>query len=230
MNLNYILFDLDGTLTASAPGIKAAIRYALTELGRPIPDDATLDLFIGPPLTDSFYEHCGIREAELREAVLLYREYYNTKGAFESLPYPGVQEMLEALNKSGLTLAVCSAKPQDMVERILSHFELRQYFSCVVGAFEEGVRSDKESLIKAALTELEGEIEQAAKKSIMVGDRYYDVEGAKAHGMPCVGVSYGYAPMGELAEAGADYLAASAEELTGLILSLAADTDDAGRC
>ena len=97
-----VLFDLDGTLTESGPGIISSVRYALAKMGRPVPDDATLDRFIGPPLLDSFRDLCGFDPAEVTVAIAAYREHYATDGQYNNSVYDGIPELLDGLGPAPL--------------------------------------------------------------------------------------------------------------------------------
>lgn len=198
LNYESVLFDLDGTLTDSAPGILNSIRYALERMGRPVPDAATLNAFIGPPLLDSFQRHCGLSSEESREALRLYRERFATKGLLENSVYPGVVGMLEALKARGLKIILATSKPEAFARRILDHFGLTRFFDAIHGATMDERRSRKAEVIAWALAH-SGEIGRA----VMVGDRANDIEGARANGIAAIGVLWGYGDEAELRRAGA---------------------------
>lgn len=195
----YILFDLDGTLTESAPGIINSIRYTLDKLGlRPMTDEE-LKRFVGPPLIESFTRYCGLSHEEAEHAVDVYREYFSEKGLFENAVYPGIPECLGALKSAGKKLAVATSKPQVFCERIIKHFGIDGYFDAVVGIPLDREDMTKAEVIKSAM-ELLGAVPE---ETVMVGDRDYDVFGARENGIPCIGVLYGYGSRGELSAAGA---------------------------
>lgn len=203
----YILFDLDGTLTDPKVGITSSVQYALRALGIEESSLDKLEPFIGPPLADSFREFYGLSEDQIRTAIAKYRERFDNQGIYENEIYPGMAEMLETLKKGGKKLAIASSKPTQFVERILDYFHIREYFDVIVGSNMDGTRSKKEEVVEEALRQLvpsglSGDEKQSAVA--MVGDRRFDIEGAKAHGITSVGVSFGYAPEGELEQAGAD--------------------------
>ena len=212
----YILFDLDGTLTDPKLGITSSVQYALRALGIEEPSLDKLEVFIGPPLTDSFREFYGLDEEQMTTAVDKYRERFATQGIFENEIYPGIPQMLADLKAKGKKLAIASSKPTLFVEQILEHFEIRKYFDDVVGSNMDGTRGRKEEVFEEALCRMLPAGMTPAKKRdavAMVGDRKFDIEGAAAHGITSVGVSFGYAPEGELEQAGADYIVNSVQSL-----------------
>ena len=212
MNYKTILFDLDGTLTDSEPGIVNSVLYALRRFGMDAPRES-LRVFIGPPLYDSFRGVMGMSDADARRAVEVYREYFQDRGLYENAPYPGVPEMLRRLKEAGKTLVVATSKPETFARRIADHFGLAASLDAVCGADLAGGRSAKIDVIRYALEA--GGIDPGA--AVMVGDRKYDILGAKEAGLADVGVLYGYGTREELAEAGASRLAASVAELEALL-------------
>ncbi|MBO5144957.1 MAG: HAD family hydrolase [Lachnospiraceae bacterium] len=212
----YILFDLDGTLTDPKLGITSCVQYALRALGIEEPDLDKLEPFIGPPLKDSFMEFYGFSEEQTKKAIDKYHERFDEKGIYENEIYPGIAAMLGALKNNGSKLSIASSKPTPLVERVLEHFDIKQYFDYIVGSNLDGTRSRKEEVVEEALRQMiPSGLTQAERKAAvaMVGDRRFDVEGAKAHGLTSIGVSFGYAPEGELEQAGADYIVGTVEEL-----------------
>ena len=207
----YILFDLDGTLTDSKIGITSCVQYALHKLGIEEPDLDELEPFIGPPLTDSFREFYGFDDETVQQAVIYYRERFSTVGLFENNIYPGIARMLERMKQTGRRLAVASSKPTVFVKQILEHFEILSYFDVIVGSELDGTRAKKEEVVEEALRQLL--CGGNGHDIVMVGDRKFDVEGAKAYGIDSIGVAYGYAACGELEEAGADVIVETVEEL-----------------
>lgn len=224
----YILFDLDGTLTDPKPGITGCVQYALHEMGIEEPDLDRLEVFIGPPLVDSFMEFYGMEKQAAERAVEKYRERFAVTGIYENELYPGMKEMLAALKEAGCHLAVASSKPEPFVKRILEHFGIAEYFDVAVGSGLDGSLAQKEDVVREALRQL-GEKADAAgsalpqddgigQAAVMVGDRKFDVIGARALGLRCVGVSFGYAQPGELEEAGAWRIAENVEKLGRILL------------
>jgi phosphoglycolate phosphatase len=183
------------------------------------PDADALEPFIGPPLMDSFREFCGLDEEKGAQAVAYYRERYAVDGLFENEAYPGIVQMLIRLQQAGCHLAVASSKPEVFVKKILEHFGMLSCFEVVVGSGLDGSRVRKEEVLEEALRQLLGERVPAKETSayaegvVMVGDRKFDIQGAKAYGIASVGVAYGYAAEGELEEAGADRIVKTVQEL-----------------
>ena len=213
----YLLFDLDGTLTDPKLGITTCVQYALRSFGIEEPDLDKLEPFIGPPLKDSFIQFYNMDEKQAEAAVDKYRERFQDIGLFENEIYAGIKEMLRTLQKKGMHLAVASSKPTVYVERILEHFKIRKYFEVVVGSELDGRRVNKDEVVQEALSQLfsGGLVER--DKVYMIGDRKFDVEGARAQEVESIGVSYGYGSIGELKEAGADYIVRTVGELENLL-------------
>jgi phosphoglycolate phosphatase len=207
---NVILFDLDGTLTDPKIGITKSVQYALHKLG--ITEDSLdkLTPFIGPPLIDSFQEFYHMTEAQAKQALGFYRERFSTVGLYENEAYPGMKELLAELKKMRKELLVATSKPTVFSQKILEHFDLAEYFTAVIGSNLDGTRGRKEEVIAFALTQCE---EQDRRKILMVGDRKYDVQGAKINGIKVVAVGYGYGNEQEFKAAGADYIVDSVGQL-----------------
>ena len=216
MKITTVLFDLDGTLTDSGPGIMNSVKYALEKVGEPTPDVDELRKFIGPPLKGQFMEHCGIDEEKAAEMVTLYREYFTVTGIFENSVYDGVEEMLKTLKQAGLKIAMATSKPEKFAKIIADHFELAQYFDVIGGACMDETRTEKQDVIRYVLEQCE---EKELDKIVMVGDRSYDILGGHAEGLKVIGVLYGYGDLKELSEAGADALATTPQEVAELVLA-----------
>ena len=174
--------------------------------------ESVLRSFIGPPLQDTFTA-LGLDEAAVVQAVALYRERFSERGLYENEVYEGVVQALVALRAAGHRLAVATSKPTPFAERIVAHFELRQYLDLVAGATLDGARRHKADVIGFALAELA----VPASEAVMVGDRAQDIDGARAHGMRSVGVRWGYAEVGELETAGASAIVASPGDLVNVL-------------
>lgn len=214
----YLLFDLDGTLTDPKIGITTCVQYALKSFDIDEPDLDRLEPFIGPPLKESFMQFYGMDEAQAEKAVAKYRERFTELGLFENEVYKGIPEMLRRLQAMGMHLAVASSKPTVFVERILKHFHLDSYFEVVVGSELDGTRVNKDEVVCEALRRLFQGAPIQREQVYMIGDRRFDVEGAKVHGIESVAVAYGYGDVEELKEAKADYIVLSVEELKDFLL------------
>ncbi|MDE7212642.1 MAG: HAD family hydrolase [Lachnospiraceae bacterium] len=210
MGYQYLLFDLDGTLTDPKEGITRCFQYALESFGIHAPDADKLTWVIGPPLVDSFMEGYGFTLEQAKQGTAKYRERYTPIGWKENEAYPGIAQALRTLKEAGFVLATATSKPEDMARKILEHFGLLEYFSFVGGASLDLSRCGKADVIRYTLDNLGV---KDCGKVLMVGDRKYDVEGAKEFGIPCLGVLYGYGNREELTQAGATALVEDTEEL-----------------
>ena len=206
-----ILFDLDGTLTDSGEGIMNCAVFALAHFGIPAPTEAELRTFVGPPLTETFARF-GVPKDQLEEAVRVYRSRYLPIGKFENHPYPGIRELLEKLKDDGHTLFVATSKPENTSIEILEHFGMARYFEKICGASTDFSRNSKEAVIAYLLDSC-----GARDNAVMVGDTAYDVIGAKAHGIPTIGVSWGYGLVEDMENAGAAAIAHTMDELYGYL-------------
>lgn len=226
----YIVFDLDGTLTDPKVGICTSVQYALKDAGIEEPNLDALEPFIGPPLKDSFQQFYHMDEEQAKRAVEKYRERFQVTGLYENEIYPGIAPLLKHLHESGRKLAIASSKPTVFVEKILVHFHILQYFDVVVGSELDGTRGKKEEVVEEALRQLLPPEKSAYEQCVMVGDRCFDVEGAVAHGIDSIGVTYGYGGAAELQNAGATCLADSVEKLGKLLgISRSGIPGDKGR-
>lgn len=206
-----ILFDLDGTLTDSGEGIINCAILALEHFGLPIPSREALRVIVGPPLDQSFIRF-GVPAERTDEAIRVYRSRYTTVGKFENYPYPGIRETLQALKAAGHRLFVATSKPEGMSVEILEKFELAQYFELICGATLDGSRSHKADVIAYLLGQVE-----SLENVVMVGDTKFDVLGAKEHGIPTIGVAWGYGTREEMLEAGAVAIAEKPGDLLKLV-------------
>ena len=200
----YYLFDLDGTLTDPALGITNSFIYALKSFGMEIPSYERLCTFIGPPLIQTFETQFGFNMAQCQEGVKKYREYFSQKGLFENSVYDKIPELLEELKKQGKHLLVATSKPEEYSVKILEHFNLFSYFDFICGSNMDESRSKKEEVIEYALTKIGNPCKDQV---LMIGDREYDIIGAKKNGLKSCGVLFGYGSKQELEKAGADFIA-----------------------
>ena len=212
----YLLFDLDGTLTNPKEGITKSVQYALHHFGIDVDDPDTLTSYIGPPLIPSFMEFHGLTQEQALEALQVYRQRFASVGLFENEVLEGVPEMLCALKQKGRFLAVASSKPEAYVIRILEHFDLLQYFDEVVGASMDEKRSAKKDVIEEALHRM-GKA-PGDRNVLMIGDRMHDIEGAWLCGLDSLGVYTGFAADGELEAAGATYVFHTIRDMAEFLL------------
>lgn len=217
MKKQYLLFDLDGTLTDSARGIMNAIEYALHTYGITVNDRSTLRPFIGPPLAESMRKYYGFGVEQSLEAVERFREYYDGKGGlFENDVYEGIPELLDDLRSAGYHLYLATSKPEDTARRILEHFDLARRFDFIGGATLDESREKKGDVIRYVLESC-GIAESDKDQVVMIGDRSNDIVGAKENGLESIGVLYGYGSREELLDAGADYLAKTPADVMRIV-------------
>ena len=211
MTKKAIFFDLDGTLTDSGEGIMNCATLGLQHFGIPVPAREKMRVFVGPPLDQTFIKF-GVPADKTDEAIEVFRSRYRTIGKYENFPYPGIREALQTLKDQGHRLFVATSKPEILANEVLAHFDLTKYFEQIAGATLDGSRSHKADVITYLLG-LTGDVGQ----TLMVGDTAYDVIGAAAHGIPTVGVSWGYGEVKDMEEAGAIAIANTMEEMVELL-------------
>jgi len=218
----YIIFDLDGTLTDSKPGILKSVQYAMKHFGIII-QDGDLDSyshFIGPPLRISFKNHFGFDDEKIEEAVAKFREYLIPIGLYENELYPGIINLLKKLKDSGKTLILATSKAEKQAKTVLEHFDILKYFDFVGGDEPGGGRSNKDEVILYCFEHCGVLSKEDKAKAVMIGDRDLDIIGAAKVGIESVGVLYGYGSYEELTsdEYKADYIVRNAEELAELLI------------
>lgn len=216
-NKDYLLFDLDGTLTDPKEGITKAVQYALKHYGIQVDDLDSLCPFIGPPLKDSFQKYYDFPEAQAKEAIQVYREYFSDKGWSQNKVFPGIPKMLGELKAAGKKLYLATSKPEVFAKQIMEHFGLASYFEFIGGADLEETRVRKGNVIRYVLDTCG--LSDKKEKVLMIGDREHDVLGAREQGLECVGVLFGYGDRKEMEECQASYIAASINELRKMLLS-----------
>ena len=204
-----VLFDLDGTIVDSAPGILSSLVFTFEQLRMPVPPTAELLTWVGPPLLDSFRDLARLDEPASRHALAVYREHYAEVGVFDAAPYPGVLEVLREIHDAGVPLSLATSKPESTARVILEHFGIDGAFTEITGASDDETRSSKPDVVAEALRRLAADAE--LPRPVMVGDRVHDVEGAAAHEVPTIFVTWGYGSPAE--SAGAIAIAATAAEL-----------------
>lgn len=200
MSFKTILFDLDGTIIDSSEGITKSVDFALKHFGIEVENLDTLKKFIGPPLIDSFKRYYNFPEEQAREAVTVYRSRYNNVGVYECSLYPGIKETLRVLKSMGYYIGLASSKPEELCNIILEHHKIKDYFDDVTGATFDGRIATKVDVLNEFFRR---HPETDLSDMVLVGDTMFDVEGAKATGLKCIGVSYGFGNASELLNSGA---------------------------
>ena len=214
-NYSTVFFDLDGTLVDSGEGVRNSVEYALKKFGIEVENKDSLSCFIGPPLTVSFKTFYGFDDENADRSVAYYREYYKDKGIFEGYVYDGIEETLKRLKDAGKRVMVATSKPEEYAKRVLEKFGIAKYFDFIAGAtMDEKTRANKIEIMQYAFDSCGA----SPSDTIMVGDRLFDIEGAKHFGMECIAVLYGYGSMEEFERYGAEYIVETAEDVADLIL------------
>jgi len=218
MTYKNLIFDLDGTLIEPKTGITRAIVYALKHYGIEIPesDYDSLTPFIGPPLTDSFTRYFGFDHAKAREAVEKYREYYSVTGLFECSIYPGIPNLLMQLQQAGVPVYLATSKPQIFAETLLKHLKLDHFFTLIAGSTLDHTRDQKSQVLEWLLSQEHLKPETC----LMIGDRHYDVEGARTCGIDTIAVGYGYGSREEFDLCAPAYRTETVEDLAELLQQL----------
>lgn len=209
-----ILFDLDGTIVDSAPGITATLAYTFKQLGLPIPKPAELVAYVGPPILESFRERAGFTHEQAQHALDIYRPEYLKTGVFNAAVYPGLPEVLKTIHHSGVPLSLATSKPEGPATLILKHYDLLKYFDVITGASNDEVRSAKADVVAEALKRLTA-IGADISRPVMVGDRSHDVHGAGAHNVPTIFVRWGYGSRPE--EVGTIGAVSTADQLEAML-------------
>jgi phosphoglycolate phosphatase len=195
-----VLFDLDGTIVDSAPGITATLAYTFETLGTPIPTPAQLLRWVGPPILDSFRDLAGFDSEQSRRALAIYREKYLAEGLYDATVYPGVGEVLRAIRAAGIPLSLATSKPETPARAVLQHFGLIEPFDELTGASDDEVRSAKKDVVEEAMRRLAAGGADLSRP-VLVGDRHHDVDGANENGVPTIFVTWGYGSPAEAAGA-----------------------------
>lgn len=209
-----VLFDLDGTIVDSAPGITATLAFTFGEMGLPIPSPAELLRWVGPPIMDSFRDLAHFDLAEAQRALDIYRVRYLSTGVYDATVYDGVPEVLRAIHEAGIPLSLATSKPETPATLVLDHYGLTPFFDELTGASDDEVRSAKADVVAEALRRL-GAGGADLSRVVMVGDRIHDIEGAAEHDVPTIYVTWGYGSPAE--QAGAVAVAETPAQLAGLL-------------
>ena len=207
MTQKAVFFDLDGTLTDSGEGIINCATLALEHFGLNVPSREEMRVFVGPPLDQTFIQF-GVPEDQAQEAVRVFRSRYLVTGKFENTPYPGIHQLLATLKAQGHRLFVATSKPEVTSVEILKKFDLDQYFEVICGATLDGTRVHKADVIAYLLEKI-----GTPENMLMVGDTEFDVLGAAAHGIPTIGVAWGYGKVEAMEQAGAIAIAHTMDAL-----------------
>lgn len=212
-DFDYLLWDLDGTLTASAPGIINCVKYALSSIGIDETDMAKLNLFIGPPLSESFQKIYGFSKEKSLELVAKYQERYTEKGIWENSLFDGIKETLAALKAKGKHLIVATAKPEIYMNPIIEKFGIAEFFEFAGGADLKIGRDAKDQVISYVVEKCKLEDEVEKGRVLMIGDRNNDIEGAHKNKIPCCACLWGYGNMEEFEKYHADFVIEKPEDL-----------------
>lgn len=207
---DYYLFDFDGTLCDTTEGIFNSIIYSLDCYGIKENDLKKLEFFVGPPLFESYKTIYNVSDEDALWLIEKYRERYKTKAAEESLIYDGIREMLEELKRRGKKIAVASSKPKTFVDEISKYHDIYKYYDFVAAEDFKNNHSSKKELINNCLNFFNNPDKAVV---LMVGDRFYDIDGAKASGVDSAGAVYGFGTEEELKKAGATYILHSPSDL-----------------
>jgi len=217
MKFKYLLFDLDGTLTDPYEGITKSVQYALSACNINVTEREKLKVFIGPPLHPTFMSEYGLSHSQAEFAVTKYRERFNEKGWLENRLFDGIDELLHDLKKAGYILTLATSKPEFFAFRILEHFDIAKYFDLAVGATLDSARSEKWDIINEIIRKLN--LYNKKNELLMIGDRKYDIIGAKKCDIKSMGVYTGYAEENELENAGADFICHSVKDIRHFLLN-----------
>jgi phosphoglycolate phosphatase len=216
MKYQYLLFDLDGTLTNPEVGITRSVAYALQQFGIETSDLSELRKLIGPPLLDSFRNLYGFSETQAQQAIEHYREYFTQTGIFENELYFGIDTLLQELTSKGFKVVLATSKPEPYAIRILQHFHLDHHFAFICGSNLDNTRRNKGEIIAHILKQMD----ITASDCIMIGDREHDILGAQANHMDSIGVLFGFGSRGELETVGATHVVETVEELRALLFRI----------
>ena len=209
-----VAFDLDGTLIDPRSGLVESFAYALDKMGIDYRDKASLTRFIGPPLFSEWQRLYALSYEEASKALDLFHEYYSVYGWWDNFLYPGVEEMLKDLKARGKRIVITTSKPEFFAKKIIDRLGLNDYFDFIGAALNDKVRDKKEEVIRYALSEIGG---PPLEECILVGDRVFDAEGARAVGIDSLGVTYGYGSPEEISSSGFTYVANTVSDIAKML-------------
>lgn len=213
---DYVIFDFDGTVADTGEGILKSLQYSFEQMGQKVPTFSELKRFIGPPIHYSYVNFYSVSEDEVELYIQKYRERYRKIGIYECFIYDGVEEMLKKLRENGVKLGIASSKPISLIYDVMEHLKLTEYFDAVVGTqFDDNSHAGKAQLVLESMEKLSGKKE----RTLMVGDRCFDIDGAAGAGVESAGAVWGYGSRQEFLDHGATYIVNSPKELTRIILN-----------
>ncbi|MCH5299768.1 MAG: HAD hydrolase-like protein [Ruminococcus sp.] len=186
---DYVLFDFDGTLSQSAEGVRLSLEKTIEKMGKPIPDLSDYSKYLGPPLVNTLKNLCGFSEDECNKGIEIYKGFYKTEGIKKNRLYDGMEEVLKTLNANNIPISVCSSKYELFAEKACDILDITKYFKAVCGSSKDGSRKEKADLIPYAVNRLGGKM---TDKIVLIGDTYFDAEGARLTGIDFIAASYGY--------------------------------------
>ena len=214
---DYVIFDFDGTVTDTGEGILKSLQYSFEQMGDPVPDLSDLKKFIGPPIHYSFVTFYGVKEDDVGKYIEKYRERYRKIGIYECCLYDGMLDTLKTLKENGVKIGIASSKPISLIYDVMNYLKITELFDAVVGTqFDDSNHSGKKDLVLQSMAELGADDKS---RVLMVGDRYFDIDGAAGAGVDSCGVLFGYGNEQEFKEHGATYIVATAQEITDIAIS-----------
>lgn len=215
MKYDAVLLDFDGTIADTGEGIYDSVRYAVRAMGfDPLPEEI-VHTFIGPPIFSSFKRTLNLSDEDSAKAVEKYRESYMNGGIYRLSFYDGMEKLLNDIKKSGIKLAVASSKPENFIIEILKYLKISDLFDFISAPESDRAPESKTALVERAVTVLNVD----KSKTVMIGDRYFDIEGAREAKVDSIGVTFGFGDKDELIKSGADYIADSAGDIRRIIFS-----------
>ena len=213
---DYVIFDFDGTVTDTGEGILKSLQYSFEQMGDPVPDLSDLKKFIGPPIHYSFVTFYGVKEEEVGKYIEKYRERYRKIGIYECCLYDGMLDTLKTLKENGVKIGIASSKPISLIYDVMNYLKITELFDAVVGTqFDDSNHSGKKDLVLQSMAELGADDKS---RVLMVGDRYFDIDGAAGAGVDSCGVLFGYGNEQEFKEHGATYIVATAQEIVDIAI------------
>lgn len=214
---DYVIFDFDGTVTDTGEGILKSLQYSFEQMGDPVPDLSDLKKFIGPPIHYSFVTFYGVKEEDVGKYIEKYRERYRKIGIYECCLYDGMLDTLKTLKENGVKIGIASSKPISLIYDVMNYLKITELFDAVVGTqFDDSNHSGKKDLVLQSMAGLGADDKS---RVLMVGDRYFDIDGAAGAGVDSCGVLFGYGNEQEFKEHGATYIVATAQEIVDIAIS-----------